>query len=137
MDIQSWAFVGGFCGAAVGLPAGFVAIEMVKLIVSKIAERRDPNADTMEWAISQPGVTVVHEQQVANNWIKTYDTQDIEADSEGGDVVRLELPYRYVTSAVGGAGTPPPLMTDSLADATQNQMHLVNKIRKVLGIIPG
>lgn len=137
MDIQSWAFVGAFCGAAVGLPAGFVAIELVKLVVSKIMERKHPHADTMEWAISQPGVTVVHEQQVANNWIKTYDTQDIEADSEGKDVVRLELPYRYVTSAVGGAGTPPPLITDSLAEATQNQMQLVNKIRKVLGIIPG
>lgn len=137
MDIQSWAFVGGFCGAVVGIPAGFVAIELVKLVVSKLAERKNPNVDAMEWSISQPGVAVIHEQQVANNWVRTFDTVDIESDHEGKGVVQLELPYRYVTSAVGGAGTPAPLMTDSFAEAGQNQIYLVNKIRKVLGIIPG
>ena len=90
----------------------------------------------MEWAIGQPGVAVIREQQVANNWIRTYDMVDLEALHDGDDVVQLELPYRYCTSAVGGAGTPHVLMTDSLEEASSNQIQMINKTRQILGPIP-
>ena len=134
MSIETWAFIGGFCGSALGISGGFLGVEVIKLLVS----RRDlphPHAEIMEWATSQLGVSITHETQVANTWIRTYDVSGIAADDEG-DRVSLELPYTYVTVVVGGARELRSLMTDSSTEAEANHAHMVNQVRRALRIIP-
>lgn len=136
MDIQSWAFLGGFLGAAIGIPAGFVFVEVIKFLVS-IRDRRHPHAEIMEWATAQPGVKILYEQQVANNWIRTYDTGgSIDPPANIDDLEPIKLPFRFVTVAIGGAQYQAPLMTDIPAEAETNQAHLVNQTRRKLRLIP-
>jgi len=142
MDVQSVAFLGALMGSAFGLPLGFLLIEVIKGIASRIASRCEQSSDILEWAISQRGCRVVEETQVANFWVRTLDFTEIMTTGNDGAPVSFEpghleqiLPSMYAVQVTGGvAGSPGPIPALSLVEAHEVHSDAVASVRKKMGL---
>ncbi len=130
MDLESIVFVAAFLGSMFGLPAGFLLIQIIKLITSKVDSRGDAESDLLEWSIAQPGCIIVDETQVANNWVRTMDVARIDIDQRRSSGIESN----YVTQTIGGAGAPKPVPAMTAMMAQINHDNAVAALRKRLGL---
>lgn len=136
MDASSQVLLAAFLGSALGLPAGFLAIQVIQYLVSLRDRRNEPQSDMLEWAIAQRGAHVIAETQVAGNWVKTIDISELEKVDNDGNWIPMptEMIAPYVTQVVGSVGTPPPVPSSSPEEADENHQLAVFWVRKKLGL---
>jgi hypothetical protein len=126
MDPATSPFVGAFLGAALGLPAGFLIIEIIKRAMS---DKEDPIVEAIEWAIASAKAKVLDQHQVASVWIRTYDLEEA-LGASGAQA----LPARFATQIVGTSEAHPPLIADDIDQAAANQQKAIRQVRKLLGM---
>ncbi len=135
MDIESKVYMAAFMGAAMGLPAGFLLIQIIRFIQSKFESRGDAETDILEWAMVQRGSVIVDETQIANNWVRTVDISNLKTFDKRGDLEDLDLECAdYVTQVVGSIGTPPPVPAATESEALANHEEAVLQTRKAIGL---
>lgn len=134
MDTPSLVFTAAFLGSMLGLPAGFLVKQVLLRLLS---EKDDPVCEHIEWAITQRGCVIVEENQVANNWVRTYDFENLHTLGNNKEIVPLDtsmLPGRFATQVVGSIGTPTPVPSDDFKQARINHEEALRKTRKALGL---
>lgn len=140
MDDLSKVLIAAFCGSMFGLPAGFLAIEVIRYVVSNLQDKTGVGDDILEWAVRQPGVKVVSETQVAGNWVRTMDLRDIHTVDEHGQPTPLDtdgLPGLLVTQVIGVArtvGTPPLVPHETEQEARSWHASAVTDVRLKIGL---
>lgn len=137
---DSLIFWSAFSGSAVGLPVGFLLINVIKLIQSKMESQGDEQSDHLEWAITCRGSLIVAETQVANNWVRIFNLRNLlTLDDEGNDTPIVDnggVHVPYVVQAVGGAGSPPPVPCETLDYAHMVYNEAISEIRLRIGLPP-
>lgn len=142
MNIESWAFWGAFLGAGLGLPMGFLLIEVMKFIQARKESR--PGNQLAEWAMGQKGAQVIEETQIANRWVRTYDltaipeepTEMQDEDDDDQPERYVELPFKYATHIIGSRDYSEAVTASNRAEAVANHAAAVNQVRKELRLIP-